>query len=166
MNMHLSRWLAVLALAASSAAGGGEASASGAVETAAQAWFKALSARDLDRVAALTTPDAVLLDPMLPPVSGERAMRDALARALSSSKAPIASATKEITIAGDVAWRVSALSRPSAQGLAAQRHTLEIWKRVNGTWRLHRMMSAGLLTAAQMQPPPPPAEPVLDAPTN
>jgi ketosteroid isomerase-like protein len=137
-----------------------------AIEAAAQAWAKAYDARDTDALMALATDDVVLLDPSLPPASGRKAAGEAWARALSNATRQVTAATKEIVIVGDVAWRIGVFTdKLSNHDVAGRGQSLEIWKRVNGQWKLHRQMTSGLLSQA-IQFGPPPSGPILDAPRN
>lgn len=138
-----------------------------ALEAAAQAWTKAFNARDTDAVMALATTDVVLLDPSVAPVSGRKAARAAWAHALGAAKGQLANSTKEAVIAGDVAWRIGSLAHQLPNGDVVSRgQSLEIWKRENGKWKLHRQMSSSLLAQPRLLPRPLPSEPVLDAPRN
>jgi ketosteroid isomerase-like protein len=135
-----------------------------ALEAAAQAWSKAFNARDTDALAALATQDIVLMDSNATRVSGREAARGALRQAFATA-GQITTTTKEAVIVGDVAWRIGALARtPSSGDEESRGQSLEIWKRVNGQWRLHRQMSSNLLAQSQLLPRPPLAEPVLDKP--
>jgi hypothetical protein len=44
--------------------------------------------------------------------------------------------------------------------------SLEIWKRVNGAWKIHRHMSSSILAQPKLLPRPLPPEPMLDKPQN
>ena len=143
-----------------------EAADRAALEAATQAWIKAFNARDVDALVALATPDVVLLDSNVPPVSGRQAARASWARALVAASGEVTSATKEAVIAGDVAWRIGAFAHKAPNGTVASRgQSLEIWKRVNGAWKMHRQMSSSLLAQPGVQPRIP-SEPVLDKPVN
>jgi ketosteroid isomerase-like protein len=136
-----------------------------ALESAAQAWTRAFNARDVEAVIALMTQDVVLLDPEVAPVSGREAVREAVGRALGAARGEVTTATKEIAIDGDVAWRIGALAHKLPVGNAVKRgQSLEVWKRVNGEWKIHRQMSSGILTQPNLLPRPLPAEPMLDTP--
>lgn len=135
-----------------------EAADRAAIEAASQSWAKAFNARDSKALLALATDELVLLDANGPPLSGARA-RDAWVKALGTAQGNVTSVSKEIVIAGDVAWRIAALSGADRQGQA-----LEIWKRVGGAWKIHRQMSSNVLTHSNLLPPP--TEPVLDRPAN
>jgi ketosteroid isomerase-like protein len=119
------------------------------LEAAAQARVKASNARDANAVAALSTPDVMLMD------SG-------LASAGATPGGQMTTVTKEAVVAGDVAWRIGAYTRTSRTGTVVSRgQSLEIWKRSNGQWKLHRQMSSNILRPV---PVPLPADPVRDTP--
>jgi hypothetical protein len=69
-------------------------------------------------------------------------------------------------IAGSFAWRIAALTRKLPDGNRQSSQSLEIWKRVDGEWKLHRQMSSNLLAEPGMAPRPMPSQPVLDKPSN
>jgi ketosteroid isomerase-like protein len=137
-----------------------------AIEAAAQAWTKAFNAHDPDAMVGLSTDDVVLLDAGMAPTSGHKAAHATWARTLGAAQGRIASATKEIVIAGSFAWRIAALTRKLPDGEKQLMQSLEIWKRVDGQWRLHRQMSSDLLAEPSMAPRPMPSQPVLDKPAN
>ena len=144
-----------------------EATDRAAIEAAAQAWTEAFNARDVDALLALSTEDVVLMDPRISPVSGRAAARRAVLQAFTTASSAVTTATKEISIAGDIAWRMSALDHTSTRLEAMSRgQSLEIWKRAGGAWRLHRHMSSSLLARPKLFPSPPPSEPVLNAPRS
>lgn len=143
-----------------------EASDRASLEAAAQAWIKAFNARDLDALTARTTTDIVLMDAATSSaVSGRAAARDLWTRALPAA-GQVTSTTKEAVITGDVAWRIGALASKQPNGTVASRgQSLEIWKRSNGEWKLHRQMSSHLLAASAVSPALP-SQPVYDKPAN
>lgn len=144
-----------------------EASDRAAIEAAAQAWIKAFNARDADAMVALTTEDVVLLDPNVPPISGRKAARAAWLRALGAAQGQVTTASKEIAIAGDVAWRIGAFAHKLPHDDSANRgQSLEVWQRMNGQWKMHRQMSSTLLAQPKLLTRPNPAEPILDTPRN
>ena len=143
-----------------------EASDRASLEAAAQAWIKAFNAHDVDALAARVTSDVVLLDAAgSSPVSGSTAARDLWARAMPA-EGQVTSTTKEAVIAGNVAWRIGAFASKQPNGtLTSRGQSLEIWKRTNGEWKLHRQMSSNLLAPSGLSPGLP-AQPVYDKPTN
>lgn len=137
-----------------------------ALEAAALAWTKAFNARDADAMMSLTTDDVVLMDPGMAPASGRKAAHATWARTLGAAQGQMASATKEIVIAGPFAWRIAALTRKLPDGDKQSTQSLEIWKRVGDQWKLHRQMSSNLLAEPSMAPRPMPSQPVLDKPSD
>jgi len=117
-----------------------------------------------DALVALATPDVVLMDTNVDaPVSGREAARQAWAQAVSAAQGQVTMATKEAVIVGDVAWRIGALTHtPPKSNRVTRGQSLEIWKRVNGEWRIHRQMASTILTVPRLRPLP--SEPVLDTP--
>jgi ketosteroid isomerase-like protein len=139
-----------------------------ALEAASQAWIKAFNAHDIDALMKLTTPDVALIEPTAAvPVNGPQAVRAAWENASGGIEGHVASVTREVSVAGDLAWRTAVVTNKLPNGeVAARGQSLEIWKRVNGEWRLHRQMSANILTLPRLRPGPPPSRPALDAPVQ
>jgi len=137
-----------------------------ALETAAQAWIKAFNAHDLDALVALSTQDVVLMDgAAATSVSGRAAARGAWAHAMAAALGQVMTSTKEAVIAGDIAWRIGAFADKLPNGLSvSQGQSLEIWKRVNGEWKIHRQMTSSLLGPNKLFRRPSPSEPILDTP--
>jgi ketosteroid isomerase-like protein len=155
----------LLVLGACRCAMAAEAADRQALEAAVQAWTEAFNARNADGMLALTTENVVLMGPDVPPVSGRRAARAHLARAVGTAKGQLTNVTKEIVTAGDFAWRIATLTHePPRRELRSAGQALEIWKREPGGWRLHRQMSSGLLAQPKFGRKPDPSEPVLDQP--
>lgn len=139
-----------------------------ALEAAAQAWATAFNACDAKAMAALATADVVSLEAHAPPASGREAVRAAWRQAASGAKTRIAIATKEMAITDGFAWKISALvyTAPGG-GVVSRGHLLEIWRKVDGQWKIHRQMSSGELAGRpRLEPRPIPAEPILDKPGN
>jgi ketosteroid isomerase-like protein len=113
----------------------------------------------------LATPDVALIEPSSAvPVNGPQAVRAAWEQASGEIQGKVASVTRELSIAGDLAWRTAIVTNKLPNGeVAARGQSLEIWKRVNGEWRLHRQMSADILTLPRLRPGPPPSRPALDS---
>jgi ketosteroid isomerase-like protein len=153
MSVSGARWVTIVAFAAivtAPLAFANESSDRAAIEAAAQAWVKALNARDTNALIALATEDLVVIDANNPPMTGARARE-----AWTKAHRQLTSISKEIVISGDVAWRIAVLGKGQA---------LEIWKRVGGQWKIHRQMSFNVLTPSNLLSPP--SEPALDRPTN
>jgi ketosteroid isomerase-like protein len=135
-----------------------------ALEAAMQRWTSAVNARDVNGLTAIMTDDVELLDANAATVTGRAAAIGALRDVAIRGK--LVAASREITIAGDIAWRVVGLAQRRKDGVVhARGPALEIWKRVDGEWKLHRQM-AGLIAQAEPLTRPPTSEPVLDRPVQ
>ena len=136
-----------------------------ALEAATHRWMTAVNAQDVDDAdhdddRGRRTPrcDAAT-------VTG----RDAAIRALREvvTRGRLLATSREITIVNDVAWRVVGFTQTQKNGdVHARGQALEIWKRVNGEWKLHRQMAAGVFTPTDLLTRPSTSEPVLDRPRN
>ncbi len=158
-------WAMLFVLAGSPVSFADERADARAIEAAAHAWIDALNARDTDEMVHLGTDDIVLMDATQPPIVGKEAARAAWHRSLPDSGTRVASTTKELEVDADIAWRIGALVHERTSGQVISRgQSLEIWKRVEGEWKLHRQMSSGLLARQSRLRRPLPTEPMLDAP--
>jgi ketosteroid isomerase-like protein len=137
-----------------------------ALEAAMHRWTTAVNSQDARTLTTAMTEDVELLDASAASVKG----RDAAIQTLRevATRGRLVVTTQEISIANDVAWRVLALAQTQKNGdVHARGRALEIWKRVKGTWRLHRMMSAGVIIPPAVSLSRPPLnEPVLDRPKD
>ena len=135
-----------------------------ALETAIQRWTAAVNAQDVDAMNATMTEDVELLDNTVA-VTG----RDAAIRALRevAMRGQLVATSRELTIANHFAWRVAGLTQTQKNGdVHARGQTLEVWKRVQGKWKLHRQMATGFIAPVESLSRPSPSEPVLDRPRN
>lgn len=136
-----------------------------ALDAAIQRWMTAVDSQDVDGLKATMTEDVALLNANAATVAG----RDAAIRALRevAARGKLVATTREITIVKDVAWRVTGLAQTQKNGdVHARGMALEIWKRENGEWKLHRQMAGGIHAPADLLTRPPADEPVLDRPKN
>lgn len=155
----------LLLMFAAGPASGDEATDRAAIETASQSWVAAFNARDVDAMALLTTEDIALLPPDSGPVRGRQAVTRNWRLAASTAEDRLAATTEEVVIAGDFAWTLGGFTRTLPNGtLADQGKFLEIWKRVEGRWKIHRVMFSSNLAPAKRLPEPvrPPDQPVRD----
>jgi ketosteroid isomerase-like protein len=135
-----------------------------ALEAAVHRWMTAVNAQDVNTLTATMTEDVELLDNATT-VTG----RDAALRALREvvTRGQLLATCREIRIVSDVAWRVVEFAQTQKNGdVHARGQALEIWMRVNGEWKLHRQMAAGLFTPKDLLTRPSTNEPVLDHPRN
>lgn len=114
-------------------------------------WQAATQAGDIDTVLSLMTDDAVFLVPGRPPM--DKAAFAALSRVPPGAPRPTFESTSEImeiVVSGDMAYlwsRLSVTVTPPGADEPIERagHTLTVFRRVDGQWRLAR--DANLLVA-------------------
>ncbi|MGH8204058.1 MAG: hypothetical protein ACREST_05565, partial [Steroidobacteraceae bacterium] len=79
----------------------------------------------------------------------------------------VTAVNKETEIAGDIAWRIDAYTRKLPNGVVATAgQSLQIWKRIDGQWKIHRITTPDALAGPALRPRPAPNEPVLDSSRN
>ena len=130
-----------------------------ALEAAIHRWMTAVNAQDVAALNATMTEDVELLDHSVT-VKG----RDAAIRVLreAAARGRLVATSREITIVHDVAWQVVGLAQSQKNVVHARGQALEIWKRANGKWQLHRRMAAQPLPSEVSLTRPSTKEPVLD----
>jgi ketosteroid isomerase-like protein len=135
-----------------------------ALEAAIHRWITAVNAQDVATLTTTMTEDVELLDNATT-VAGRNAAIHALREA--AARGQLVATNREMTIAHDIAWRVVGFTQIHKNGdVHARGQALEIWKRVNGEWKLHRQMAAGVISPANSLTRPPTSEPGLDRPKN
>jgi ketosteroid isomerase-like protein len=135
------------------------------LEGAIERWVSAVNSQDENVLSRSVTDDVELLDSNVATVKG----RDATMRTLREvgARGRLVATTREITMVDDVAWHVVTFSQIQKNGdVHARGQALEIWKRVNGRWQLHRQMSAGFLKPTNALTRPSTDQPVLDRPKD
>jgi ketosteroid isomerase-like protein len=133
-----------------------------ALEAAIQRWTTAVNAQDAATLNATMTDDVVLSDD-----TATLTGRDAVIRALRDvvARGKLVATTREITLSDDAARHVVALTRTQKNGdVQALGQALELWKRVNGEWKLHRRTVTGASPSEELLTRPSTKEPVLDRP--
>jgi ketosteroid isomerase-like protein len=97
------------------------------------------AAHDAAGVASFYTADAVLLPPHQEPVSGRAAVEEFFARTNAEGAPAVELATIETFVFGDHAWRqgMFRIDGPGA-GQPASGKFVELWKKVDGSWLIHR----------------------------
>jgi ketosteroid isomerase-like protein len=135
-----------------------------ALEGAIHRWTKAVNSQDIVALKTTMTEDVELSDGAST-VTGSDAAIGALRELVSRGKLVVA--TREITMASDFGWHVAELAQSRKNGVLQTRgQVLEVWKRVNGEWRLHRRLAAGTIVTDIPLTRPSPNEPVLDQPNR
>ena len=133
-----------------------------ALDTAIQHWVTAVNVQDMATLNATMTEDVELLDTNGATASGRESAAQWLRDLAAGGK--LSATTREISILGDIAWHVVALTQTRMNGdVQALGQALEIWKRVNGEWKLHRRMSG---TPSVSLTRPSTNEPILDRPKD
>jgi uncharacterized protein (TIGR02246 family) len=122
-----------------------------AIRDVIAAWLDATKAGNKQKVLSLMTDDVMFLRPGQPPMRGKSAFANTQT-GLDDFEINGTSDIREIQVCGDWAYVWTALSvtiTPRAGGAAIKRagHTLSIFKKQNGAWRLHR--DANMLAAEQ-----------------
>lgn len=110
-------------------------------QDAADAWVERYTANDAAGIAALYTEDAQLLPPDQEIVSGRAAIQEFFARTNPPGSAALEIATVETHVLGDNAHRQgSFLLKGSDGNTVTAGKFLELWKKVDGKWLIHRDM--------------------------
>ncbi|HUQ08920.1 MAG TPA: nuclear transport factor 2 family protein [Steroidobacteraceae bacterium] len=134
-----------------------------ALEAAIHRWTTAVNTQNVAALTATMTEDVELLDANAATVSGRDAAIGALRQVVTRGR--LIATSREIKIANEVAWHVVGLAQAQKNGdVQARGQSLEIWKRENGEWKLHRRMTTGVTSPDVSVTRPPPDEPVLDRP--
>jgi uncharacterized protein (TIGR02246 family) len=128
---------------ASAARAGSAAEARAAIEAANARFTKAFEAGDADGLAALYTPDAIVLPPDHEMVKGRRAIGDFWKATQQSGVRSAVLTTVDVGTSGNVAYEVgTVLMTVQPKGKAATTPSAKyvvVWKRqADGSWRLHR----------------------------
>ena len=122
----------------------------------ADAWVERYAANDAAGVAALYTEDAQLLPPDMEIVNGRAAIQEFVAKTNPPGGPAFEIATVETLVFGDYAHRQGSFRIRGPDGTALETGKfLELWKKVDGKWLIHRDMWSG-------NAPPP----VTDTPPN
>lgn len=105
----------------------------------ADAWVERYALHDAAGIAALYTEDAQLLPPDAEIVSGRAAIQEFFARANPPGSAGVEIATVETLVLGDHAYRQGSFRlQGPGDGGAATGKFIELWKKVDGEWFIHR----------------------------
>ncbi|HEU0224993.1 MAG TPA: SgcJ/EcaC family oxidoreductase [Steroidobacteraceae bacterium] len=105
----------------------------------ADAWVERYELHDAAGLAALYTEDAQLLPPDAEIVSGRAAIQEFYARENPPGSAGVEIATVETRVFGDYAYRQgSFMLKGPGDGAVMAGKFIELWKKVDGQWRIHR----------------------------
>jgi uncharacterized protein (TIGR02246 family) len=137
-------WLAVLIIGGTLAgppaqARDRSAAVRAAIEAASRAWMACVAKGRGDEVAALYAPDARLLPPGAPAVSGRSAIAAYWESRFDAGVAEVVIETDDVVAARDTATQVSAYRfKGKDTSTLAGGNAIAIWKRVDGRWLLWR----------------------------
>ena len=109
-------------------------------ETAVKEWEQARNSRDADAMAEVYTEDANVLPPDGPVVEGRASIRTFFRNLFESRPEPAEFDEREIVVLGNYTWRQGAYSVPLADGSIEYGKFIQLWKKQNGVWKLHRSM--------------------------
>jgi len=131
------RTVLMLVCAVPLAAWASDGGAKAGIEAGLKKWSEALAKGDAAAVAKLYTTDAEILPPGSPPVKGREGIEKAFASLVSQFK-KITFKTREVHAMGNLALEVSSWKLEDASGKGPEGKALVLWKKVGGTWLLHR----------------------------
>jgi uncharacterized protein (TIGR02246 family) len=109
-------------------------------EMAANEWEAARNAGDADAMAAVHTEDAQILPPNAPVVEGRAAIRTYFRNLFEQRNAPAVFDVREIIVFGNFAYRQGIYSVNLADGHTEYGKFIQLWKRHDGVWKIHRQM--------------------------
>jgi uncharacterized protein (TIGR02246 family) len=108
-------------------------------QATADAAAERFAAHDAAGVASFYTEDAVLLPPDQEPVSGRAAVEEFFVRTNPADAPAVELATIETFVFGDHAWRQGMFRFDGpGDGTRASGKFVELWKKVDGSWLIHR----------------------------
>lgn len=107
------------------------------IEAGLKKFSEAVAKGDAAALAKLYTTDAEILPPGSPPVKGREGIEKAFASLVSQFK-KISFQTREVHPMGNLALEVSSWKLEDASGKGPEGKGMVLWKKVGGTWQLHR----------------------------
>lgn len=112
-----------------------------ALTRAGAAWTAAYNADDLEALVAVYSDDAEALPPSSPPVRGAEAIRSLFQELRDSGLVHFDVRQREVGTEGDLGYREVFWTAHDSRGRVLDRgKAVEVWKRVDGRWRLHKDM--------------------------
>ena len=106
-------------------------------------YLKAINDGDIDTLAALTTEGHMMIASGGPPLTGKKALVDAMTRAFSTTDFDESWAPEETVVSGDLAYQRGTfvvVAKPKAGGVESRitGNFLRIYRKVNGAWFMVR----------------------------
>jgi len=109
------------------------------LEAGTNTWIEAFNAHNADALASLYSEDAVLLPPNEPAVFGRDAIRATNKELLADEGIGMELEDLEINIVGDLGYKAGRYRMYSKDGgLLDRGKYIEIWKKTDGQWLIHR----------------------------
>jgi uncharacterized protein (TIGR02246 family) len=124
---------------------------------ATQQWETARAAADAEAISRLYTEDAQLMPPNAPVVEGRSAIRSYYRNVFEAAAAPARYDEREVIVFGDITYRQGIYELALPDGRTEYGKFMQLWKNVDGNWRLHRAMWSSSEEAA------PPATAVISS---
>ena len=151
MTRH-GHWLPLFlcfALAGCATAGAGQ-DARAEIEGAAARWAAGFNSGSADELAALYTPDALLLPPNVDVMRGHEAIRSYFVSAFGQGKVSISLQGDEFEQSGDIAYRIGTFRVTVPGGQEVDRGKfMEIWRRTPAGWRIqHDIWNSSMAPSA------------------
>ena len=111
------------------------------LEAGTNTWIEAFNTHDADALASLYTEDAVLLPPNEPAVFGRDAIRATNKEQLAQEGIGMELEDLEVNIVGDLGYKAGRYRMYTKDGgLLDRGKYIEIWKKTDGQWLIHRDM--------------------------
>ena len=101
-------------------------------------WMEAFNARDADRLTALYAEDAVVAPPNAPAIFGRDAIRADNRETFAAGEVAVELEDLEIIIQGDLGYKAGRYRMRAKDTLVDRGKYLEIWRKIDGEWLLHR----------------------------
>ena len=101
-------------------------------------WMEAFNAHDADSLTALYAEDAVVAPPNAPAIFGRDAIRADNRETFDAGEVAVELEDFEIIIQGDLGYKAGRYRMRAGDTLVDRGKYLEIWRKIDGEWMLHR----------------------------
>jgi ketosteroid isomerase-like protein len=99
-----------------------------------------MQSRGYDKLSTMFTEDAKMMPPDAPVIEGRKAILDFLQDSSSQQSLPTEVDEREQIAAGDYTYRYGFVTQHLLDGSTQTGKFVQLWKNVDGTWKLHRTM--------------------------
>ncbi len=117
---------------------------------ATEQWESARANSDAEAIAKMYTEDAQVMPPNAPLVEGRSAIRAYYRNVFESTAAPAKYDEREVIVFGDMTYRQGIYELAMPDGRTEYGKFMQLWKNVDGDWKLHRAMWS---SSAEMNQP-------------